>query len=148
MATTHTVDAPPPAGLLGALRSVSRPSLAAFGVALLVIASGSLTYVVITGGVAYSPTSPVLLTLLLVNLALALSLGALIAWRLTRLWAERQSGRAGARLHVRLVAMFSIIAVIPAIFVAVFAVMTLNLGIEQWFAPRVQTAIKYSIAVA
>ncbi|MGN6514935.1 MAG: ATP-binding protein [Rhizomicrobium sp.] len=148
MATTHTVDAPSSGGVLGVLRTVSRPSLAAFGVALLVIASGSLTYAVVTGGVAYTPTSPVLLVLLLVNLALVLSLGALIAWRLTRLWAERQSGRAGARLHVRLVAMFSAIAVIPAIFVAVFAVMTLNLGIEQWFAPRVQSAIANSIAVA
>jgi two-component system nitrogen regulation sensor histidine kinase NtrY len=129
-------------------RSVSRPSLAAFGVALLVIASGSLTYGVVTGGVAYTPTSSVMLTLLLVNLTLVLSLGALIAWRLTRLWAERKSGSAGARLHVRLVAMFSIIAVIPAVFVAVFAVLTLNLGIEQWFAPRVKGAIENSIAVA
>ncbi|MGN6147954.1 MAG: ATP-binding protein [Rhizomicrobium sp.] len=152
MATTNTLDTPspngPPGGLLGMFRSVSRPSLAAFGVALLVIASGSLTYGIVTGGVAYTPTSSVMLALLLVNLALVLSLGALIAWRLTRLWAERKSGSAGARLHVRLVAMFSIIAVIPAVFVAVFAVLTLNLGIEQWFAPRVKGAIENSIAVA
>jgi len=148
MATTNTIDAPPPGGLLGMFRSVSRPSLAAFGVSLLVIASGSLTYAIVTGGVAYTPTSSVMLALLLVNLALVLSLGALIAWRLTRLWSERQSGQAGARLHVRLVAMFSAIAVIPAIFVAVFAVLTLNLGIEQWFAPRVKSAIENSIAVA
>ncbi|MBS0277511.1 MAG: two-component sensor histidine kinase, partial [Proteobacteria bacterium] len=125
-------------------RNVSRPSLAAFGVALLVIASGSLTYGIVTGGVAYTPNSSVMLALLLVNLALVLSLGALIAWRLTRLWAERKSGSAGARLHVRLVAMFSMIAVIPAVFVAVFAVLTLNLGIEQWFAPRVKGAIENS----
>ena len=148
MATTNTIDAPPSGGLLGVFRSVSRPSLAAFGVALLVVASGSLTYAIVTGGVAYTPTSSVMLALLLVNLALVLSLGALIAWRLTRLWSERKSGSAGARLHVRLVAMFSAIAVIPAIFVAVFAVLTLNLGIEQWFAPRVKGAIENSIAVA
>src|SRR6185312_6363509 len=141
-------DTPPPRGLLGMFRSVSRPSLAAFGVALLVIASGGMTYAIVTGGVAYTPTSSVMLALLLVNLALVLSLGALIAWRLTRLWSERKSGSAGARLHVRLVAMFSAIAVIPAIFVAIFAVLTLNLGIEQWFAPRVKSAIENSIAVA
>jgi two-component system nitrogen regulation sensor histidine kinase NtrY len=148
MATTNTIDTPPPRGLLGMFRSVSRPSLAAFGVALLVIASGGMTYAIVTGGVAYTPTSSVMLALLLVNLALVLSLGALIAWRLTRLWAERKSGAAAARLHVRLVAMFSAIAVIPAIFVAIFAVLTLNLGIEQWFAPRVKSAIENSIAVA
>ena len=148
MATTNTLDTPPPSGVLSMFRSVSRPSLAAFGVAILVIASGGLTYAIVTGGVAYTPTSSVMLALLLVNLALVLSLGALIAWRLTRLWSERKSGAAAARLHVRLVAMFSIIAVIPAIFVAVFAVLTLNLGIEQWFAPRVKSAIENSIAVA
>ena len=36
----------------------------------------------------------------------------------------------------------------PAIFVAIFAVGTLNLGIEQWFAPRVQSAVDNSIAIA
>ena len=152
MATTNTLDTPSPngapGGLLGMFRSASRPSLAAFGVALLVLASGSLTYGIVTGGVAYTPTSSVMLGLLLVNLTLVLSLGALIAWRLTRLWSERKSGSAGARLHVRLVTMFSAIAVIPAVFVAVFAVLTLNLGIEQWFAPRVKGAIENSIAVA
>ncbi len=148
MATTNTLDTPPAGGLLSMFRSVSRPSLAAFGVAILVIASGGLTYAIVTGGVAYTPTSSVMLGLLLVNLALVLSLGALIAWRLTRLWTERKSGAAAARLHVRLVAMFSAVAVIPAIFVAVFAVLTLNLGIEQWFAPRVKSAIENSIAVA
>jgi two-component system nitrogen regulation sensor histidine kinase NtrY len=65
-----------------------------------------------------------------------------------RLWSERRSGHAGARLHVRLVGMFAAIAVVPAIFVAVFAVVTLNLGMEQWFSPRVQSAINNSIAVA
>src|ERR1700761_9095614 len=148
MASTQTIDMPARGGPFRMLRTVSRPSLLAFGVAILVIASGALTYAVLTGGVAYSPTSSVLLGLLLVNLTLVLSLGALIAWRLTRLWAERQSGRAGARLHVRLVAMFSAIAVVPAIVVAVFAIFTLNLGLEQWFAPRVKMAINNSLAVA
>ena len=77
----------------------------------------------------------------MVNLTLGLSLGALIAWRLVRLWSERRSGRAGARLHVRLVAMFSAIAVVPAILVAIFAAVTLNLGVEAWFSSRVQTAL-------
>jgi len=52
----------------------------------------------------------------------------------TRLWIDRRSGIAGARLHVRLVMLFSAIAVIPAILVAIFAVVTLDLGIEAWFS--------------
>ena len=70
--------------------------------------------------------------------AWAWSLAALIAWRLVRLWAERKSGRAGARLHVRLVTWFSLIAVVPAILVAVFASVTLNLGLDAMFSGQVQ----------
>ena len=148
MATTNIVEAPVSGSTIGMWRGISRPSLLAFGVAFLALLSGGLTYAIVTGGVAYKPTPDLIVGLLLINLALVLILGALIAWRLTRLWSERQSGRAGARLHVRLVAMFSAIAVVPAIFVAIFAVVTLNLGIEQWFAPRVQSAIDNSIAIA
>jgi two-component system nitrogen regulation sensor histidine kinase NtrY len=147
MATTNIVEGPPRGGSLSALRTVSLPSLLACGVALLAIASCGITYAIVTGGTTYRPTQGLIVGLLLVNLVLVLTLGALIAWRLTRLWAERRSG-AGARLHVRLVAMFSAIAVVPAIFVAIFAVLTLNLGIEQWFAPRVQSAVDNSIAIA
>jgi two-component system nitrogen regulation sensor histidine kinase NtrY len=148
MATTNIVEGSARAGGLSVLRTVSRPSLLAFGLAPFAIASCGITYAIVTGGVAYRPTQGLIIGLLLINLGLVLTLGALIAWRLTRLWSERQSGRAGARLHVRLVAMFSAIAVVPAIFVAVFAVLTLNIGIEQWFAPRVQSAVDNSIAIA
>ncbi len=79
---------------------------------------------------------------------LGVGLGALIARRLWRLWSERRSGRAGARLHMRLVAMFSAIAVVPAILVAIFAAVTLNLGIESWFSARVQSALDNAVGVA
>ena len=97
MATTNIVEGPRHRGGLSVLRTVSRPSLLAFGVALLAIASCGITYAIVTGGVTYRPTQGLIVGLLLVNLALVLTLGALIAWRLTRLWSERQSGRAGAR---------------------------------------------------
>lgn len=133
---------------LALLRAVSRPSLVAAGVAVLAIVSGVLTYAVVTGLVPYSPTPGILVGLLLINFALVLALGALIAWRLTRLWAERRSGQAGARLHVRLVAMFAAVAIVPAIFVAVFAAVTLNLGVEAWFSARVKSALENAVNVA
>ena len=109
---------------------ISRPSLLALGVTSLSVLSWLGTYAILKGFTPFNLTPTVLIALLLINLTLGLSLGALIAWRLVRLWSERRSGRAGARLHVRLVAMFSAIAVVPAILVAVFAAVTLNLGVE------------------
>ena len=65
-----------------------------------------------------------------------------------RLWAERRSGRAGAKLHVRLVTWFSAIAVVPAILVAIFAAVTLNLGLEAWFSNPVRDALSSAVNVA
>ena len=61
---------------------------------------------------------------------------------------ERNSGRAGARLHVRLVTWFGTIAVVPAILIAIFAAVTLNLGLEAWFSARVKEALGSAVSVA
>ena len=131
-----------------AIQAVSRPSRLALGVGLLAVASGAVTYAILSGLTPWSPNRAGLIALLLVNLTLGLSLGALIAWRLVRLWAERKSGRAGARLHVRLVAWFGTIAVVPAILIAIFAAVTLNLGLEAWFSGRVKDALGSAVNVA
>jgi two-component system, NtrC family, nitrogen regulation sensor histidine kinase NtrY len=102
----------------------------------------------LTGLTPYAPGHTALINLALINLTLVLTLAALIGWRLARLWATRRSGRAGARLHVRLVAWFSAIAVVPAILVAVFAVVTLNLGLDAMFSGRVKDALGSAINVA
>ncbi|HEX3754177.1 MAG TPA: PAS domain-containing sensor histidine kinase [Rhizomicrobium sp.] len=130
------------------MRAVSQPSRLALGVAVLAVASGAATYAILTGLTPYYPNRTGLIALLLVNLTLGLTLGALIAWRLVRLWAERKSGRAGAKLHVRLVRWFSAIAVVPVILVAIFAAVTLNLGLEAWFSNHVQDALSSAVNVA
>jgi two-component system nitrogen regulation sensor histidine kinase NtrY len=130
------------------LRAVSRPSQLAFGVALLAVVSGVATYVLLTGLTPYTLDSTGLIALMLINLTLVLTLATLIGWRLARLWATRRSGRAGAKLHVRLVAWFSIIAVVPAILVAVFATVTLNVGMAAWFSSNVRTALDGSVNIS
>src|ERR1700691_5204245 len=58
---------------------------------------------------------------LLLNLVLVLPLFAVVAWRLVQVWTERRRGLAGSQLHVRFVLVFSLLAVIPTIFVAIFS---------------------------
>ena len=130
------------------LRALSRPSRLAFGVALLAVMSGCVTYALLTGLTSYTPDHVGLIVLALINLSLVLTLAALIGWRLARLWATRRSGHAGARLHVKLVAWFSAIAVVPAILVAVFAAVTLNLGLDAMFSGRVKEALGSAVNVA
>jgi two-component system nitrogen regulation sensor histidine kinase NtrY len=132
----------------GGRHLISWPSILVLGVTFFAALAGFLTYGVLSGMLPIVPSPAALVTLLLVNLALGLTLLALIAWRMVRLWSEKRSGRAGARLHVRLVGMFSVIALTPAILVAVFAAVTLNLGVEAWFSSHVKTALESADNVA
>ena len=136
------------AGPFQVLRAVSRSSLLALGVAIAALISGIITYLTLSGLLTANPTPGTMVVLIVIDLSLVLALAALIAWRLTRLWTERRSGAAGSKLHMRLVAMFSAIAVIPAILVAFFAAFSLNLGVEAWFSDRVQSALANSVSVA
>jgi two-component system nitrogen regulation sensor histidine kinase NtrY len=85
---------------------------------------------------------------LLLNLVLLLPLVAIVAWRLVQLWAERRRGLAGSRLHTRLVVLFSLVAVIPTIIVAIFSYLVFAFGVQAWFSERVRTAVTGSLAVA
>jgi two-component system nitrogen regulation sensor histidine kinase NtrY len=112
------------------------------------LSCGIATFVAMTGNLSVAANARHILLLLLADLIISLGLAALIARRLAILWIERKKGRAGARLHGRLVALFSVVAVAPTILVAAFSVIMFDLGLEFWFSERVSTAIKNSRAVA
>ena len=119
-------------------------------IALLIaaVSAGMATFAAMTGRIPGDVSSWSILLLLLIDLALLLGLGALIARRLVILRAETKQGLAGARLHARLVALFSLVAVTPTIIVATFAVLFFDFGLQGWFSNRVSTAVKESLAVA
>jgi two-component system nitrogen regulation sensor histidine kinase NtrY len=112
------------------------------------LASGIATYLALTGAPPFGPRPGVVLTLLNLDLALLLILAALVAKRLFEVWARRRRGLAGSRLQVRLVGLFSLIAVLPTIIVAVFSYLFFTFGVESWFSDKVRTAISESVAVA
>ena len=85
---------------------------------------------------------------LLLDLVLVLPLCVIVAWRVVQVWSERRRGLAGSRLHVRLVLLFSLVAVIPTIVVAVFSYLLFNFGVQAWFSERVRTALSGSLVVA
>jgi len=99
------------------------------------------TFVVLSGGIPLALSPNLLVAMSLANLVVLLLLGAVLAGRLTRVWVERRRGSAGSRLHVRLVMMFSVVAVTPTIVLAVMATVFFNLGIQAWFNDRVRTAL-------
>ncbi len=106
------------------------------------------TFGLLSGGSDISVRPGVSVGVVLANAAVLLLLFALLAGRLTRVWVERRRGSAGSRMHVRLVLLFSVVAVTPAIVVAVFAAIFFNLGIQSWFNDRVRTSLEESLQTA
>lgn len=120
----------------------------AVGLVILAILLGTFTYMLLTGLTPLKPSEGLIIALLIANLAIVLLLFALICWRIIRIIMARVSGTAGAKLHARLVTMFVIVAVMPAIIVAVFAGVTLNRGLDRWFSDRLQLVISNAQSVA
>ncbi len=141
-------DALPPAADGEAVTTVT-DRRALFALPGLVLAGGALlcatmTLFVLLGLTPIAPTSPVVITSVVVNSFFVLGLMALIGREVSRLLKARKRGRAAARLHIRIVVLFSIVAITPAILVALFASITLNAGLDRWFALRTQSIVSSS----
>jgi two-component system nitrogen regulation sensor histidine kinase NtrY len=109
---------------------------------------GLATFIILARGSPLGWKPGVSVGLVLANLSVLLLLGAVLAGRLTRVWVERRRGSAGARLHVRLVLLFSGIAVAPTILVACFAVAFFHFGIQAWFNDPVRESLSESLQVS
>lgn len=116
--------------------------------AVLSLLLGMATFSLLAGDMPLGSRPNFVLALMLANLAALALLGVVLAGRLTRMWVERRRGSAGARLHVRLVLLYSGVAVVPAIVVAAFATAFFQTGIQAWFNDRVQTALEESLQTA
>ncbi|MDK4702378.1 PAS domain-containing sensor histidine kinase [Rhizobium sp. CNPSo 4062] len=126
---------------------------ASFALPGLILAGGALlcaiaTLLMLLGLTPVAPTSSVVFTSVVINGLFVLGLIALIAREVARLMKARSRGRAAARLHIRIVVLFSIVAITPAILVAIVASLTLNVGLDRWFGVRTQQIISSSQNVA
>jgi two-component system nitrogen regulation sensor histidine kinase NtrY len=106
-----------------------------------------LTYIVL-GPVVQSSTSPSLRLILLADLVYVLVVAALVMQRVAQMISARRAKSAGSRLHLRLTGAFALLALIPTVLVAIFAMLTLNVGLEGWFSERVRTVLATSLTTA
>ncbi|MBV9655409.1 MAG: PAS domain-containing sensor histidine kinase [Acetobacteraceae bacterium] len=113
--------------------------------AVLAIGVAIATFMMLARGTPYGVRADVGFAPILANLSMLLLLGAVLAGRITQIWVERRRGSAGSRLHVRLVVLFSVVAVAPAIVVAVFATAFFHFGIQAWFNDPVRNALDESL---
>ncbi|MCJ8147555.1 PAS domain-containing sensor histidine kinase [Shinella sp. H4-D48] len=126
---------------------------ASFALPGLLLAGGALVAATISlfillGLTPIRPEPNVVIASAAINAIFIVGLMFLIGREIARLLRARRRGRAAARLHVRIVALFSIVAITPAVLVAIFASITLDVGLDRWFSIRTQSIVSSSLNVA
>ncbi|MFN3559306.1 MAG: ATP-binding protein [Brevundimonas sp.] len=94
---------------------------------------------------ARASVSQTVLLLLIANLVLIGGLAAVVGRRAFGLF--RRRSEAGARLHLRFVILFSSVALVPAILIALVFGILVNRGVDQWFSDNVQAAVDNGAAI-
>ncbi len=122
-------------------------TLGTFALVLLGPVLAIATFLVL-GPLGQSGGSPSLRLILLADLVYTLVVAALVLYRVARMVAARRARSAGSRLHLRLTLVFALLALLPTVAVAVFATITVNMGLEGWFSDRVRNALGHSVEAA
>ncbi len=120
---------------------------ATLGLVILGPVLAGLTYFVL-GPLQQGGNAPALRLVLLADLVYVLVVAALVLQRVARMVAARRARSAGSRLHLRLTGVFALLALIPTVTVAVFSVLTINVGLEGWFSERVRNVLGTSLSAA
>ena len=121
---------------------------AGYVAAILALIAASATFFILLGLTSVEPSAEVVTWALVVNGIFLLLLTGAVGWEIARLWLARRRGEAGARLHIRIVVLFALVAVTPAILVAIVANITFAQGADHWFSSRSQQIVESSQDVA
>ncbi len=119
-----------------------------FITAIAALVCGGISFVILTGLTPIVPTNNVIGAAVMVNGVLISVLAFLIVREVYRLIQSRRRGRAAARLHIRIIGLFALVAAVPAILVAIVAGITLDRGLDRWFEVRTRTIVDSSVEVA
>jgi two-component system nitrogen regulation sensor histidine kinase NtrY len=90
---------------------------------------------------------PEIALLLIANLIPSIALMVLLSRKIARARAVARAIGTG-QLHTRLVALFSVIAAVPTVIVAIFASLLLQSGLEFWFSDRARGMLENTVQLA
>lgn len=110
--------------------------------------SALTTFLVLSGATPIAPVHEVVVGVFIINALLIVMLLIIVVLEAAVLIRARRAGAAAAGLHVRIVGLFSVVAALPAVLVAIIATVTLERGLEPWFSDRMRDAIFKSVEVA
>ncbi|WP_254054616.1 PAS domain-containing sensor histidine kinase [Roseovarius sp. EL26] len=130
------------------LRRLQRvQNAAALGLVVLGPVLALMTYLIL-GPLDKNSSSNLLRVVLLADMIYIIMVAALVLQRVAQMVAARRRRSAGSRLHLRLTGVFALMALLPTVTVAVFATLSVNMGLEAWFSDRVGRVVSSSVAAA
>jgi two-component system, NtrC family, nitrogen regulation sensor histidine kinase NtrY len=106
-----------------------------------------ITYLAM-GPLRLDPSSEGLRFLIFLDVFYILVISGVILRRIIKLKSAIKLSLNGAQLHLKLTVVFSLIALVPTILVAIFSTITLNFGLDGWFSDRVRLALSSSQAAS
>lgn len=112
------------------------------------VASGLATYGALTQMPLFGNDPTTIMILSLLDLGFLVLLGSIVTQRIISIWMRRRHNQAGSRLQVRMISVFTLLAVAPALLVAMFAAFFFYFGVEAWFSKHVRTSLNESLEVA
>ena len=133
---------------LNRLRKTRRAqTFASFGLVTLGPLLALATWLIL-GPLDQGARSTALRLILLVDFVYVMAVAAMVLSGVARMISARRRKSAGSRLHLRLTGVFAVVALIPTVLVAIFATLTVNVGIEGWFSDRVSRVVNNSLEAA
>ncbi|WND02322.1 PAS domain-containing sensor histidine kinase [Temperatibacter marinus] len=118
--------------------------------AILAIVSAVATYIAMSRkDTPFDVTSGrTMQTLLFVNLVLIMAMSMSIVRWISKVWLARRNSAPGSRLHSRVIGVFSVIAIVPPIIMAVFSFLFLEFGVQTWFSEKVRSTVYNSLQIS
>ncbi len=114
---------------------------------ILALVFALITFMALTGTIRLPSAFPPAY-LLLTNVAITFILAVVVGWEVWGVLRAQRKGRAGANLHSRVMLLFAVIATVPAILVAVVAVVTQDRALERVFSRDARAIIESASSVA
>ena len=128
----------------------SRRLLARFGpvAVVLALAVATTSFLIFSDYTPIPTSQSVVLGLFIANIVTILALALLVVLEGLTLFAAWRAGAAGARLHIRIVGLFSIIAAVPVLLMALVGSVTLDRSLNPAFMKDVRGFVQNTIDAA
>ena len=124
------------------------PGWLALGLVTLGLLLGLFTFLTVAGLTPLVLTEDIFRRLLMMNGVFAFLMLLTVVVPVIQLLLARKKGTAGSGLHIRLISLFSIVAVVPALLVALFAAITFNRALDAGFTDRTRSIVDSAANVA